>query len=314
MLPPPTPLTLDERVKKLFAKRPAPPPKPPKVKRIKRPETERAWTILYYGARGSGKSLHQARLVKQILEYLDWLYWKNPELRQAIVYSIQKFNPNIEKKYLGHRLFYWNAEDPDTFRYCPRINCWRGSERHNLHGAYLVFDDMATFLPADGWANTPLWMRKLFAQARHNGIRVISNVQDPFSCDVNFRRYTDLCYKFTKIIGSRDPDETKKPIKRIWGVYMRREIKAEHLWKYGDMAENDILLMKANEEAKAEELGTFNYFENAWIPSLHWISRKVCEIYDTTQDVPEYKPTGFRHYELECLDGCGYIKKSHELI
>lgn len=323
-------------------------------KKIKKPETEKWWTILYYGPRGSGKTLHQAKVCLNILEYLTALYKKHTRLKRAIVYSIQLFSEDINKKYAAYSyphtkqeqhpdggtisvtdwdrpeirnpdgiLYYW--DDAKKLRYCPRLKCWKGKKKHRLHGAYVIFDDIATILPADNWNKTPIWMRKMFAQARHFGIRILANLQDPESVDINFRRYTDMAFRFRKIIGTRDPDETKPEVKHIWGVYHRRKIKAEWLWKFGDLPDDEIKAFKEKIHRQNKMNGTALY-KDIWRGSLHWISRRVCSIYDTTQDVPEYSPSGYTHTELGCIDPrhnhddkkaenyCGFKKVSHEIV
>lgn len=279
------------------------------------PETEKYWTILYYGVRGSGKTLHQARTVLKVFRYLDVLYARRPLLHSAIVYSVQKFSPAVERRYLGSRLFYWS--DASDLQFCPRSVCWRGEGKHRLHGAYLIFDDMATILPADSWQSHPIWMRKMFAQARHFGIRVLANCQDPFSVDINFRRYVDVAFRFRKLFGSKDPDETKPGVRWIYGMYQRRRISADLLWNQGDKSEDEIQLQKLMHD-RINEVNETNLFYDTWRASLHFITRSVCGAYDTTQDVPEYKPKGFKHEEYRCIDpahpDCGYHKALHELI
>lgn len=285
---------------------------------MKKPETEKWWTILYYGHRGSGKTLHQARVVLEILEYLEALYKKDKGIHEAIVYSIQKFNKQVEEKYLGRRLFYWN--DVEDLQFCPREKCWKTPKKHRLHGCYLIFDDIATILPADNWNMTPMWLRKTFSQARHNSVRVLANLQDPFSCDVNFRRYTDMAFRFRKIMGSPDPDETKPKIKRIWGIYIRRKVSAELLWKTGDLTDEEA------QEWRQKHIEGGSAIGDMWRAVPHWIGKKICNLYDTTQDVKEYTPRGFKHTELYCIDPkhnhkdktaenyCAYKKVYHELV
>lgn len=290
----------------------------------KKPENEKYWTTLYYGARGSGKSQHQAKEILRIFKYLDWLYKKRPNEKQAIVYSIQKFSKEIEEKYLGTRLYYWqNARE---IKFCPRTNCWKDTKFHRLHGCYLVFDDVAAMFPADASKPLPVWLVKTFSQARKFGIRTLANCQDPFSVNINFRRYVDMAFRFSKIFSTRDPDETKPEVKRIFGLYRRRRIKAEELWQYGDKSELEIIVMKEDAKAKAQQYGLPNIYASSWVGSFHMITRKSTEIYDTLQEIAEYEPRGYLHHEVKCIDPkhnhtdkkapnyCDYVKVSHELV
>lgn len=305
----------------------------PKIKKRRfriavRPECEKYWTTLYYGARGSGKTLHQAKECLKILKYLKNLYLKKPDLKQAILFTNQKFSDKIEKLYPEY-LYYW--ADADALKNCPRKNCWRGKKEHRLHGAYVIIDDISTLLPPDEWRNVPLWFRKTFFQARHFGIRILANAQDPFAIDVNFRRCVDVAYKFSKLFGTKDPDETKPRLKYIFGFYRRRKINAMTLWQYGDLDEQTIRMLMINKEQENEQLKKMGkefdiVLTDNWRGSYHLFRKKHCEIYDTLQDIPEYKPKGFLHSELHCIDPkhnhtdpkalnyCKFKKIDHQLI
>lgn len=300
------------------------------------PFWEKHLTTLFYGPRSQGKSLHQAKTVRDILEYLDGMYNLYPDLPQAIVCSNQKFSAKMEEKYLGRRLYYW--ESIQQLKYCPRPDCWKAERRlirivnakwvkalagtkrpeavpipeweiipHRLHDAYIVMDDAATIIPADGWMDLPRWFRKLFAQAGHNGIHCIANIQDPLSCDINFRRYVDLCFKFTKIMGNRRPEAGKPPVRFVWGIYSSREVPAEDLWQYGDKSEQQIeeeKLARREYEDHMRELGK-RFVKTAtqtWKRRFHLIRRSDTEIYDTLQNVPEYMPNSLEHIEMRCID------------
>lgn len=297
----------------------------------KKPENEKFWTSLYFGARGSGKSQHQAKEAKKIFEYLDHLYnsKKGKNLKKAVIYSIQKFSKEIEEKYLGTMLFYW--KDAKDLRYCPRTICWKDNNlqhetKHRLHGTYLIFDDVAAMFPADPKYPLPVWLIKTFSQARKFGIRILANCQDPFSVNINFRRYVDVAFRFRKIISTPDPDETRRPLKFVFGIYQRRRIKAEDLWRYGDMSEIDIRIMKAKEAQKAEINKLPNLFKGMWRGSVHYFNKNTVKIYDTMQEIAEYKPKGYEHEELFCIDTrhnhddpkapnyCSYKRVTHELV
>jgi len=304
---------------------------------IKKPESDQNWTTIYYGARGSGKTLHQSRETLNILKYLVLLYEKRPDLKHAIVFTNSKFADWVEEKYKGY-IYYW--DEPEDFRYCPRKDCWKGKKKHRLHGCYLIFDDLANILPASNWNNTPMWMKKIFLQGRHFGIRCLANCQDPFGIDINFRRCIDKAYKFTKLFGNSDPDETKIPVRIVFGMYRRRKVDSEILWRYGDLPEQTIrqILNSRDEENKAlKEAGREMeiVYDDSWRGSYHLYNRKgrllgmnigSTEIYDTLQDVQEYEPSGFLHKEIHCIDPrhnhtdpkapnyCGHKKIIHELI
>lgn len=335
-----------------------------KFLRTNKPEVYRWWTIVYYGARGSGKSLHQAKIALECFKYWDKLYGYdektgiplpkgNKKIHQAIMFSIQKFSPDIEKRYAvwtygtkteikrdgsSHEvidfakrtlnnangyLYYWN--DANDLQYCPRINCWKGKSKHRLHGCVLIIDDAATIFPAKDWQSTPNWLIKTFAQGRHFGIRILSNMQDPESVSIHFKRCMDMVYRFNKVIGSPDPDETQIPIRHIWGFYVRRKIKANLFWKFGDMDEQEISVMKEKQK-RQQEIDGKHFYSGVWSATPHWIGKKICAIYDTTQDVPEYVPIGYSHRELGCIDPghnhvdkkapnyCGFSKVIHDLI
>lgn len=326
-----------------------------------RPYWEKHLTTLFYGPRSNGKSLHQAKAAVSILKYLDDLYLAYPKLNQAIMVSNQKFNPAIEKKYLGWRLFYW--ESIQQLKNCPRKPCWKDEEvidkygptpianprrvakglaikkpvpldpkyiplplkvetrkSHPLHDCYMLIDDAATIIPADGWQDLPIWFRKVFAQAGHNGVHVLANIQDPVSCDINFRRYVDLCYKINKVMGNRRPEAGKPPVKTIWGVYTSREIPAEELWKNGDKTEAEIQQEKIDRDAQhaiAVQAGqsVVKIVNNNWKRRYHLIRRRDTEIYDTLQNVPAYMPNSLEHIELKCIDvDCGKIHIRHRVI
>ena len=324
------------------ANKPAKPPRPPgtgfmfAVARFifglgGLPFYEKHLTTLFYGPRSQGKSLHQAKTVLEILKRLDALYRFYPNLPQAIVVSNQKFNKQIEAQYEGKRLFYW--ESIQQLKFCPRPDCWKteyeppkkkgGAPKaigHRLHDGYVIIDDAATIIPADGWQDLPRWFRKLWAQAGHNGIHCIANIQDPVGCDIYFRRYVDLCFKFQKVMGNRRPEAAKPPVNTIWGIYTSREIPAEELWIHGDKSEQEIQqerFEREEYESAAREAGkkVFRSAVNTWKRRFHLIRRKDTEIYDTLQNVPEYMPNSLEHIELKCVDpNCQHVNIRHRVI
>jgi hypothetical protein len=292
------------------------------------PFYEKHLTTLFYGPRSQGKSLHQAKTAYDALQRMDALYRFYPDLPQAIMVSNQKFNAKIEEKYLNWRLFYW--ESIQQLKSCPRAVCWKdewtnknGKRQrvpHRLHDCIILIDDAATIIPADGWRDLPVWFRKLWAQAGHNGIHALANIQDPVSCDINFRRYTDLCFKFQKVMGNKRPEASKPPVNTVWGIYTSREVPAEELWIHGDKSEQEIQQERIDREEKekiAKEAGKkiVRVGQRAWKRRFHLIRRRDTELYDTLQNVPEYMPNSLDHVELKCINPkCKHVTVRHRVI
>lgn len=266
----------------------------------KKPESLKYWGVLYFGDRGSGKTLHQAYEITLIFKYWHWLYKKYPYLKHGIVFTNQVLSPDAIK---GNEEFYYHWDNAEELRFCPRKNCWRGDGKpHFLHGAVVVMDDISTILPQDYWHIVPQWQRKQWTQAGHFGIHHLFNCQDPVAYDINARRATKMAFRFDKVIGSGRPDETARPIKHIWGFYVRRRIKAKWLWQFGDMEPEQIAELKEALQAKKQMTGRMP-FRGIWKSTVHWISRKKCAIYDTLQDVQQYEPAGYIGVkEYPCID------------
>lgn len=250
--------------------------------------------------------MHQAREMLALLKYLTKLYNKRPYLNRAIIVTNQKVNEELEQMYLGRDLFYFNDNDLETLRYCPRKGCWRGDKKHTLHGAYLFIDDISNMLPAAEWASAPAWLRKLFIKGRKFGVHVVATLIDPFDLVIQLRRCSDACYKFRPIWKTRDPDETMPPLKHVFGWYRRRYISAEMLWKYGDLPEQMIQLRKIDQEEMHERLREMDkayaiVYDDSWQGSVHffnrsgdllWMRCSSTETYDTLQDVaPDETPS-----------------------
>lgn len=294
------------------------------------PFYEKHLTTLFYGPRSQGKSLHQAKTAYAILQRLDALYRFYPDLPQAIMVSNQKFNATIEAKYLNWRLFYW--ENIQQLKACPRPTCWKDEfelnkkgertkkKAHPLHDSYILIDDAATIIPADGWRDLPLWFRKMWAQAGHNGNHALANIQDPVSCDINFRRYTDLCFKFQKVMGNKRPEASKPPVNTVWGIYTSREVPAEELWIHGDKSEEEIQQERLDREEKeniAKEAGKkiVRVGQRAWKRRFHLIRKRDTELYDTLQNIPAWMPNTLDHQELRCIDPkCKHVTVRHRVI
>jgi hypothetical protein len=269
---------------------------------MKRPNCTRHWTTIYYGPRGTCKSIHAVRELTGVLRWLHVFYTKHPTLHRAIVMTDFDLSPELEKLYGGRDLFHFDEDDLETLRWCPREGCWRGAEKHKLHGCYLFIDDASNMLAAEDWSKTPRWFKRMMIKGRKFGIHLVITLVDPFDLVIAVRRASEVANRFRVVWKTRDPDETMPPLKRVFGWYQRRYVSTEMLWKYGDLPEQIIKLRQIQQEELHEKLremekahaivyddswrGTVNFF-NRTGRFLHFWRCGAANDYDTHQDVAE---------------------------
>ncbi len=280
-----------------------------------KPEIEKFWTVIYYGRRGSGKTLHQAKMIRWTLSYLKKLYKHYPKIDRAIIVTDLKLSYDFRQE---NKAFLYFFDEIEQLEHCPRKNCWKGKEPHRLHHCYLIFDDISRRLPKDSWELTPSWLKDYFIQGRKLGIHCLASMVNADNVDISFRRCTDIAYKFRRIIGNKDPDESKNPVRFIFGVYMRRFIDAEDLWNRGNLSEREIQVMMANQELENEKLkrlgkGWAVVLSDNWLGRTYFYTKSLVKIFDTHNIVKSYKPTKMSHHEITC-GVCGKIKIIHDIF
>lgn len=248
---------------------------------------------LTYGAKGSGKSLTQAKDALDIFASYDATDKKYPDLSKRIYFGNQKFNEEIEKKYLGKRLYYWtNAKQ---LRWCPRTDCWKGKELHPVHDTDIAHDEISKDLPAGSWADTPKWFRQIFSHLRKRGNRYFANTQVYEDIDIAFRRQIDVAYKIKKIWGSGDITASLPVPEHYWfffpfpcGIISRKEFPPSLLEWERDPEKREI--KSGDFEGQSE---------------LIFIRKRYVEAYDTKGEIPAYKPDTLEHVDLWCEnDNC----------
>lgn len=245
-----------------------------------------AWITLTWARPGQGKGLDTARRIRKMFREYRKTEKRYPDLPKRVMLCNLKLSSALEQLHLLpdgiHRdLEYW--ENPRQLRYCNRSPCFTGKvEKHSVHDVDIVIDEIAQYCPSDGWKDLPRWLRKMFAQHRHRGIRIVANTQDYKAVDINFRRMVAKAFKVRKVFSSRDPSPTMPPVKSIFGLVIRREFEPDQIEEEGATSE------------KLEQL--------RGMPHFFWISRKLVEMYDSYQDLPEYMPNTLEHVELTCED------------
>jgi len=222
--------------------------------------------VVYCGNTGQGKSLELARTGEQLLARNRKLEKKLGVHRKVV--SRLKFSPSVEAKY-GRFISYWS----DLM------------ELPNLSGCDILWDEISTDLDATNWENIPHVVKMWFRQHEKEGIEIYATAQDFKDVYNGVRRLTSHLYHMRKLFGSGRPHPTKAPIKRVWGVILKREVAREDYGK-------EIL--------EAKTVG-WDFF---------MIRRKDVSLYDTLQKIIVGKLPPLQHRVRVCAD-CGLEKITH---
>lgn len=221
---------------------------------------------------GQGKSIDLARQIHKLL-YKEYprTRKKYPNLPERSVWSNVKLNKEIEDQELGKHLFYWT--DPRQLK--------------DLRDVDICIDEIANYCPADGWKDLPRWMRNIFSQHRKRGLRIFANTQDYKAVDINFRRMVIHAYHVQTYLKSRNISATMPPPWFVHGVVIKREFDPQDVEELGITSSR----LRDSEQREEYQLG---------IPSFFFLRKKWIDIYDTTQDIPAWRPNELEHYEFKC--------------
>lgn len=114
---------------------------------------------------------------------------------------------------------YQHIRDDGIIRY------WQNPEELvKFKGVDIVWDEIARHLDSTQWQNMSLELKAWFQEHRKLGNDIIGNTQDFDMVDKSVRRLCHILYYNEKLIGSRDLTANKPPVKRPWGVIIRKKI------------------------------------------------------------------------------------------
>lgn len=275
------------------------------------------WFIIIWGTPGSGKSLEQARMSYNFLRQYKRTEKKYPKLTHRILVTNQTLNlPFIQKHlkvsdlWMKEHYLFWHQ--PEQFRYCSRAECARKKthgELHDLHDVDLIIDEGALLFPADGWSDTPMWMRELLKEHRHNGVRVRMLTQDYADIVIHARRCAKQTYYMEKHwFASRDIAASLPPVPFVYGWYTKQRV--DPLLIGNDP--KSMLSMKLSPDKVVEQYSQAGLL--GW-RRYHWISSFKISLYDTTQKVEHFEIVReIEHIEVDCKrPGCVYTHKTHRI-
>jgi hypothetical protein len=220
---------------------------------------------LFYGAKGSGKSLTQAWLANVLFRQYKSIEKRYPNLPTRKLFSNQKYSKEIEEEYLGKKLEYW--ENP--------------RQLFTLKNCDIAWDEIGKDLPAGSWADTPKELRQVFSHLRKRGNRIFANTQVYKDIDIAFRRQVDFAFLVKKAFGNRDISATLPAPKFIWGLISISEFNSREL----EEAVDD----------HSEKLKKYRFPKK-----FLWINKELVGFYDTTSEIPPYQPNILTHKELRC--------------
>jgi len=236
---------------------------------------------------GEGKSADTARIARKLLKEYKKTEKRYPKLPKRELWSNMKFSDKFDAKELKR-----NPATGEVINENGHLCYWDNPKQlRDLRDCDIIIDEAANYFPADGWGQLPRWLRKMFAQHRHRGMRIFLNTQDYKAVDINLRRMVGVAYRVKKIVSSRDISATRPPVNFIWGLVMRQQF----------------------DPAQIEQEGVYSprLKDITAIPAFFTLNRKLIDIYDTTQDIPEYMPNALEHEEKTC-EVCGKVHVFHK--
>lgn len=221
---------------------------------------------IFTGLPGSGKSLRTAKATINLLERNRKWFKKTGILR--LVRTNIKLSPKTEEKYKGFFEYWKDPEELVAMKECD-----------------VIIDEIATYFDSTQWKELSLDIKRWLQLHRHYGIEIYGNTQTFSTIDISFRRLTDELYLLKKLLGSREPSNTKPPVKTIWGVILIRTLDAR------------------NYKEEEQENRAYGF-------TLMFYGKELTEIYDTKQELEKGKLPPLKHTERHC-PVCGKTHVTH---
>lgn len=204
------------------------------------------------------------------------------------VLRLLKRNQKWEKKYGFKRKIYSNVKFSETFllKYKDYICYWTDYQSLlDLNGIDILWDEISSDFSALKKEPLPRKVNRWLRQGAKQGIHIYATAQEFHDIHLDFRRRVFSAYQVKKIIGSRRSGTNIPPIGFIWGLCVARELE---ITPYNELA--------------------ITY--RSIIPSFLFISRFLCDIFDTNQVIVGADEMPFDHVEKLCKT-CGYKKVFH---
>ncbi|AXH76354.1 MAG: zonular occludens toxin [Inoviridae sp.] len=225
-------------------------------------------SYLFYGNKGNGKSLVYASIVDSLLSEYRYIERKYPKLPKRVLYSNQ--NLKLHDSFASDHIRFWSS---------PR-------QLASVRNSDILWDEVGKDLPASSWQETPKDIKQIFSHLRKRGNRLFANTQVYDDIDISFRRQIDRTFKTIKFVGSPDISATMPPVAHPWGLIILME-----------MDKNSL----ENESDADKQKKSFKFS----LPRFCFIERGYIDLYDTTAELPPYRPLELEHLIYKCVvPGC----------
>jgi len=176
----------------------------------------------------------------------------------------------------------------------PIVN-WKNLDEIIYQAECDVFiDELLKYFDARRWADLSLDAKHWLTQGAKTGIHLYGSAQDFSQIDKMFRLLVTHCYQVTKIIGSPRPMRTAPKVTRPWGICVIRQVNP------------------------ASFKGDSVSMETQGIPSVMFIQRHYCEIFDTNAKIAQTELPRLKHVTRYCEhfglpdSDCQFCKVIHE--
>lgn len=215
---------------------------------------------IYTGLPGSGKSLRTAKATLFLLQRNKRWYKKSKILRKVMTNI--KLSEAVEKKFEGFYQYWKDPEELINFKECD-----------------VIIDEIATYFDSTQWKEMSLDIKRWLQLHRHFGVEIYGNTQTFSTIDISFRRLTDELYLLKKLVGSREPSNTRPPIRHIWGIILIRKLDAR------------------NYKEEEQENKAYGF-------TLMFYGKDLTQVYNTKQELEKGSSPPLRHIERYC-EVCG---------
>lgn len=227
--------------------------------------------VVWTGIESSGKSLQLSIMAKKVM-LRNRRWYKVTGVRRSMCFNSPMSPEFIEQ--INECSIYVQYKNFD--------------EIAHLEECDIFVDEIIKFFPAKG--SDPLNNEQIhfLTQGSKSGINVYGASQDFSQVHKQFRLLVNEVYVVTKLIGSRRPMKTSPPVKRIWGVCIKRQVRTSSF--RGDSAT----------------------METVGFPVPFMILKEDCDRFDTSFKIPmSTLPVKKLRLQMEVCDEDGFTRKRY---